>query len=387
MNRRAIALALAAPVLTGCMVLIGESFDGYVARGPDAGADAADSGSTFSSAPHAIGDCVPTFTVANGVGYPDQAPATFDVPPGTTGLVTDDDARCLQPAGLPKLPYCLLLASSVKVRGFLGAAGTRPLVVVGVHDVEISGAINVAGEDAFGKLGPGANEVGNANALGGGGASPTANGGDGCTGGGGLAFGLDAGLRGGGSGGGGLLPNPECHGGGNGGGALQIVSLCGTVKLTGNANLNANGGGGASVTNAACASGFGGGGGGSVWIQAASFQLDKANGATIDLLGGGGAGGTCRESAADPWTAGTNAAGRTQGNGATCTNATGGAGAIGADGPVADAGANGSATPPAESTCGGGGGAVGVAVLVTDVGKCTDSIGFVHGSCVDQPLH
>lgn len=371
------------------MLLIGESFDGYKARdgGADSAQDAIASDGGFSGAPHKIDECVPTFALSNGIGYPDRTTQAIDIattPDG--GIVTDDDVRCYVPPSGP-LPYCLLLVSSFRVRqgAFLGFLGARPLAIVSVGDVEIGGVLDVSGEDGYGRGGPGGHTLGAATQFGGGGSSATDRGGNGCDGGAGNLF--EAGLTGGGNGGGFFDPKFDCHGGGNGGGAVQIVSLCGTVKLTGNGNINASGGGGGATSEPSCATGFGGGAGGTVWIESAKFTLDKANGASIDLSGGGGGGGACRNDNVSVWTEGMGASRRLAGGGAACMTSNGGNGGNGAyrDTP-AENGNPLTAQAPGEASCGGAGGGRGLVVLRTQMGKCADIAGFQTGICRDENL-
>jgi hypothetical protein len=373
------------------MVLIGESFDGYVPK-PDAGPDTMmpmpDAGA-FTSAPHPIDDCTPAFTVANDVGYPDKSPGDFDLSPTADGgIFTDDNPQCYQPPNRPPLPYCLILGGTIRVQAnaTLGTLGKRPLVLMAVHDVSIDGNVNVGGTDSFGGGGgPGAHP-GSAVAYGGGGAGMEPGAGA-CKAEGGVPV-LEAGLFGGGNGGGFFDPSVACHAGGYGGGALQIVSLCGKISIRG--SIDASGGGGGSIDDPVCGVGFGGGGGGTVWIQGQQFAFDTANGATINLSGGGGGGGTCREMGSGSWTTGQSGNREAPGVGASCV--TGGAADGGRGGGFNDspeAGVLGVAQQPGEIGCSGAGGGRGLLMFQLPMmmtSPCTDLIGFQTGICKTLPL-
>ncbi|NOU33509.1 MAG: hypothetical protein HOO96_36900, partial [Polyangiaceae bacterium] len=280
-------MAAALPV-TGCWVVIGESFDGYSRRGDGGGVDggAPDAVSDvvedrpplppgFTSAPHAVGTCLAKFTVSNNVGYPPSeiVPTAMTIVPITDAadptdkLDTDKDPRCYRTT--PELPYCLLYVSTLEITSgaVLGAFGSRPVAIVATGDITIrqDGVLNVGAFDAPQPGGPGAHDGGNALTFrgGGGNAEPGASG---CTDQGGAAI-SPAGLVGGGNGGKGRTDgNPACRQGGGGGGAVQLVSLCGTVRLDGNGTIDATGGGGGTSNDPACPGGFGGGAGGTVWV-------------------------------------------------------------------------------------------------------------------------
>ncbi len=397
---------VAALPVTGCWVVIGESFDGYSRRGDggteldggsldgdlrDGDADVVPLPLGFTAEPHAVGACLAKFKVSNNVGYP-----TVQTPPGpvtiatpaTAGdvdeLDTDKDPRCY--VATPALPYCLIFASTFEIQegAHLGVFGSRALAIVATGDITIQrkGILDVGAFDGPGALGPGEHPGGNAATFGGGGGNAEP-GGSACGQAGGDAIAVPR-LVGGGNGGGGRSnPNPACRQGGGGGGAVQLVSLCGSVRMIDNANINATGGGGNATTDNACPDGFGGGAGGTVWVQGADFLFDTANGSTVDLYGGGGGGGGCRDNAGVGWTA---AAGPDRDNGAagaTCA----GSGAMGGHG---GAGGRISATVQpgvagtagtGEAKCGGGSGGRGRIVIQTPSADCAN-YPFVAVSCV-----
>jgi hypothetical protein len=389
-----VGLMAAALPVTGCWVVIGESFDGYSRRG-DGGAgldggsldgdvkdgDAAPLG--FGSTPHQVGACMPHFTVANGIGYPSEVPAPIRIA-DSDGVNTDTDPRCFKTS--PPLPYCLLFASTFEIAptGYLGTEGSRPLAIVAVDDLIINGNLDVAGADGPGNPGPGSHSAGAAPKFGGGGgnAEPGA---DGCGQSGGAAIAVPT-LVGGGNGGGTSDPNPACQRGGGGGGAVQLVSLCGAVRIPRPGNINASGGGGSGTDDALCPLGFGGGAGGTVWVQAGDFTFDGVGGATLHLFGGGGGGGSCRDTAASAWT-GVTTGDRDNGKaGAACgSGATGGTGGIG--GRLGNPPVSGAAGTPStgEATCGGGGGGRGRIVIQTPTADCAN-YPFASVSCVAKKL-
>lgn len=386
-------LAAALPI-TGCWVVIGESFDGYSRRGDsgagldgstldggtDADADVIPLPLGFSAEPHAVGTCLAKFTVANNVGYP-----TVQTPPGPVTIVpragdektdpfdTDKDPRCYKAE--PALPYCLIFASTFEIAdmGHLGAFGKRPLAIVTTGDIVLRdhSVLDVGAFNAPGAPGPGSHTDGSSSTFGGGGgnAEPGA---PGCTDTGGPAI-TDVRWVGGGNGGATGAANPACRHGGGGGGAVQLVSLCGEIRMEGSANINATGGAGGTSSDNECPQGFGGGAGGTVWLQGADLVLDRANGSTVDVYGGGGAGGGCRNNSGLAWTPGT-AEREDGGTGAMCvgSGATGGRG--GAGGRYVTTVPPGLAGTPGtgEAACGGGSGGRGRIVINTPTADCAN---------------
>jgi hypothetical protein len=367
--------------ISGCWVVIGESFDGYsrladggagtdAGPGNDADADGAPLPPGFSSAPHQVGNCLAKFTVANGVGYPSELPSAIRIA-DNDGLNTDTDPRCYKTS--PPLPYCLLFASTVDIPagGYLGTEGSRPLAIVALDDIILGGILDIAGADGPGNPGPGSHIAGASPNFGGGGGNVEP-GADGCGQAGGAAIPTPQ-LVGGGNGGGTAAANANCRRGGAGGGAVQLVSLCGAVRMPRPGNINASGGGGSGAADPTCPLGFGGGAGGTVWVQGTDFTFDGVGGATVDLFGGGGGGGSCRDNGADPWTA-VDTGDRDKGKaGAVCGGgATGGLGGIG--GRVTMPPKGGLAGTPAagEATCGGGGGGRGRIVIQTPNADCAN---------------
>jgi hypothetical protein len=433
-----------APLLGGCGALLGESFDGYSAD-PSV-TDGGDSGpTTTDSSPDAlqpdagvpveaglpvvspaIDDCSPSFLVSNGVSYPANSQGPCEIPHAcpmlssnpdgfSIALDTDSDKVCYG-GNDSRTPYCLILASSIRVKAPYGlfVSGSRPLVFVAVHDfiVEEGAMLNVAGAGEGGasqglrRAGPGDHKAGSSPSRGGGGGNAETGGKTAtCGQEPGAAVDVTAGLVGGGHGGGILSPTQltgRCLSGGLGGGAVQIVSLCGTIRIDG--VIDATGGagsGGATLDTASppaddCPNGAGGGAGGTVWLQAArAITFQRLTGPNVDLSGGGGGGGACRNAPGEMWReggAGNNpdfSSSPTPGVGASCSGGSiGGSGGAGASfAAVAGIGAS---PPqiviPGAAGCGGGGGGRGRLVLQVPQGRsCDDAFPFHNGRCTQVP--
>ncbi len=405
-SRFLFALMAAAVPITGCWVVIGESFDGYSRRGDggtevDGGVADVDAKDVdpdivplplgFSAEPHAVGACLAKFTVANNVGYPTvttpPGPVTI-VTPATEGVAdelnTDQDPRCY--VTTPALPYCLIFASTFEIQegAHLGVFGSRALAIVATGDITIqrTGILDVGAFDGPGVLGPGPHPDGNAPSVGGGGgnAEPGASA---CGQPGGPAIAAPRLIGGGNGGARGGDASVACRQGGGGGGAVQLVSLCGSIRMIGNANINATGGGGNASTDTTCPDGFGGGAGGTVWVQGADFVFDTTNGSTVDVFGGGGGGGGCRDSAGVAWTAAALPDRDDGGLGAICagSGASGGHGGAGSRKSTSPQ-PGGAGTPgTGEATCGGAAGGRGRIVIQTPNADC-GNYPFSSVSCV-----
>jgi hypothetical protein len=422
-------------LIGGCWMLIGESFDGY---STDAGVTVMEGGMHASidgkadrrpgtAGPPAIDDCSPSFFVANAVTYPERSPGACEIPGACAtvsnsetydggAILLDTDKDCYGGAD-SGLPYCLVLATSVHIREKtrVEVFGSRPLVVVSVHDFTIDdrGVLNAAGEDQGGTGyadglrggGPGDHAAGSSSSRGGGGGNAEP-GGSPCGQQAGPPIELEAGLVAGGHGGALLSPAPlmattRCPTGGLGGGAVQIVSLCGTIIIGGVVDVAGGAGGGGQVRSSTggsddvCPNGAGGGAGGTVWLQASQPVVFQAStGGHVRLSGGGGGGGACKDSTASPWLpggGGNNAdfsAPATPGAGGACSGGSfGGAGGAGGSFDTAP-GAGESPTPvsPGQGRCGGGGGARGRLVLqAPQDGGCGDIFNFHDGKCIPVP--
>lgn len=213
--------------------------------------------------------------------------------------------------------------------------GTRAVAIVADGDIDISGVLDLAGEEGNG--GPGSlstNAEAASSSVGGGGAGHRTNGGNGggALSGGGKAVDngdlLAGGYRGGGNPPGTVLL-PSVVGGG-GGGALTLISCRGKVSVSG--AIDAGGGGGAGGAAfglqgggaTSFRSGGGGGSGGYVVLQ--GLAVEVTGGMYANGGGGGGGGGVDARgnSGADGYTSTTNAAA-----GGTATVVGGAAGGVG----------------------------------------------------------
>jgi hypothetical protein len=381
-------LAVAAlPALLGCGTVIGEWFDGYAARADhepsDAGAiDGASPADDSGPAP-AIEGCKPTMIPANGVTYPATASLTpLEIKGPEPDAVDTDGPRCFDD-GTPRA-YCMLLARDLHVLpgAVLRAHGSRPLVIVTAFDMQLDGDIDVSATDTGDVGGPGAHPGGGSGSSGGGNAGGP--GGSSCGVPGGTT--TERGLVGGGPGGP-VDASPNCRVGGAGGGALQLVSLCGTIFV--NQTISATGGIARTPHNGtfdpACPAGAGGGSGGTVWLQAVGLRFKQGSGG-INIWGGGGAGGACHLAPEAPWVLGGSAVGTAPGLGGDCTNGVrGGNGGVGGNGAdaVPGKGTEAVASPPAQGSCGGGGGARGRVIVQVPGLTCED---VSHdGSCFVEP--
>jgi hypothetical protein len=220
-----------------------------------------------------------------------------DLPNGVQGGVMDQ-------LGLTNAPALVMAVHDLTVSGTLNVQGKRPLIILASGTVTISGEVNIApsaDDDALcaGRVGDLANTIDGAGGGGGGSmGSGGAMGGDGgqqANGPGGAAMPGQRGvilqnelmltpLRGGcrGGTGGGMGTNP---GGryGFGGGAIQISAR---TRIAIDGRIAANGGGGLAKANTQ----YGGGGGGSGGAILLQSPMVTITGARLCANGGGGAG-------------------------------------------------------------------------------------------------
>jgi hypothetical protein len=301
-------------------------------------------------------------------------------------LDTTNDARCL--AGSSQTCVVVVTSFQIVAGQTLQVTGTKPLIVVSIGDLVIQGTLDARGED------------GTSTAVGGPGAHPqlaslidtryisadpacgagqaTAGGRSACpgrTGNGGTNYPLA--LSGGYVGGTGAYngANRPVTFGGMGGGAVRLVSLCGSITITG--SIDASGGGGDSAGAAAFGGGAGGGSGGTVWLHATSIQFDARS--SINLSGGGGGGGTSTTDAGIS-VAGQPARRDRPGEGNACGATRGGTGGAGGRYPQPP----GDGTGTTVSDCGAGGGSYGRLVLQTTGNLCAQA--HTTGECLARPL-
>lgn len=322
-----------------------------------------------------LNGCQPSFSVSNGIIYPNTAADALNI---QGRFNTTNDARCVVTGGVDEAAICALVGTSFRLATgqTLRMAGSRMAAIVTEGDILIEGTLDVSGHDDDGEPGPGVNRAATGSGGGGGGN-------------------VDPGA----SGSGGSFSNPGMNfttalrsGGGSddfsGGGAIQLVSLCGAVRVTG--TILARGGAG-------WRSDRGGGAGGTVWIQAST--IDFRPGSRVALSGGGGAGGSCCASCtcSSTWVSGQGGMGTTPGAGGQCASGTvtGGAGGRGGSEQMAPTrGAPGSTETnsiecrnPARQTAtgrGGGGGSRGRLVIQAPMNSCATV--STDGECTFRPL-
>jgi hypothetical protein len=350
-------------------------------------ADLDDAGSPYEP----LDDCLPTFAVSNGIVYPPHSagPRVFDV---NSGISTNPGSPDCDPTDTK---HCVVVAESIHIMKEVGVSGERPLVLLAAHNVTLDAILNVAGGDAnqfqLNNGGPGDHAMGMSNTVSGGGGNATPGGGGFDGTGAGSSIPLSAGLIGGGHGS--KDPDPlslNCIAGGGGGGALQIVSLCGSIRI--NAYINARGGGGngGAGFNPSCPDGNGGGAGGTVWLQANALSFG-IQGTIIQLSGGGGGGGACWPANTTLPIAGTMGKGSPVSDadlsvaGADCGDGiAGGVGGVGGRRDVVS-GRGGAPTPPGmpmSARGGGGGGSRGRLVLQNIPNQCFEVLSRTDGECV-----
>lgn len=302
------------------------------------------------------------------VCLPAAEPTSYDVN-APTDFSTDTD--CTFIATTPQGPaLCVRAATTINIMNALTVTGTRPLVLLGVSSINVTGTIDVASHRGS-PDGPGANSSACAvstdgtaadnGGAGGGGGSFGTKGGDGGNGDGGASAKGTAGattaatfLRGGCPGGHGGAGGAGATGGagGDGGGAVYLLSG-GTLTISG--TINASGAGATASPKPTANNGGGAGGGGSGGMIAlfAGSSL-TVTGATLFANGGGGAEGGDRpndpDPGDDPLTA---AAGGLKGAGNCNAGGDGGNGAAG----------TGTGSPGSQGNEGGGGGGGGVGAI------------------------
>jgi hypothetical protein len=347
-----------------------------------------------------LDDCNPTFLASNGILYPrhSNGPRVFEaVPPEMrTKINTNHASPDCDPSDAE---HCVIVASSIHIASGadVGVSGERPLVLLASGDITLDGVLNVAGGDGnqfqleYG--GPGDHTRGMSRSVSGGGGNSTQGGGS-CDGtGAGPSIPLSAGLLGGGHG----SQQPDelgmnCIAGGGGGGAVQIVSLCGEIRIRWYLNASGGGGRGGGQNWSGCPNGNGGGAGGTVWLQGRALSFGEAS-MFVQLSGGGGGGGSCQSSPDAELVPGNPGKGSTQivsdwqVSGATCGSNIGGRGGSGGRREILPM-RGGEATPlgmPALARCGGGGGARGRLVLQDLPNTCADVANATDGECVVAP--
>jgi hypothetical protein len=259
--------------------------------------------------------------------------AMVDVPPGQTCVGSQGSMLivCYQPGSEPQNPYnpttnidtnnncdqtkgqtfpnpelCIKQGSSISISGNIRVTGSRPLVLVSLSTITISGSIDVSNGGAgatffscvFGQD-DGSNESSNGSSTGAGGGggggfgTSGGNGGDGSQGGGSgvPSIALNA-IRGGCPGGsGGDTSSGNGGGGGAAGGAVYLIAKD-SINVPGNIRANGQhgrGGGGR-------AGGGGGGSGGLIGFDAPVVTVD---GTVMANGGGGGEGGDSNETGND----------------------------------------------------------------------------------------
>jgi hypothetical protein len=362
----------------------------------DAGpAPSADDDPDDAGAYLALDDCTPDFLVSNGIIYPRRSagPRVFEARTARHKIDTDRGSPDCDPADPDN---CVVAASSIYIaRGAdVGVSGERPLVLLAAGDITLDGILNVAGGDGNQSErdhgGPGDHSRGMSKSVSGGGGNATQGGGN-CDGvGAGPSIPSSAGLIGGGHG----SKQPDdvsmyCIAGGGGGGAVQIVSLCGAIRISWFLNARGGGGRGGAQNLMACPDGNGGGAGGTVWLQGHALSFGDTL-EFVQLSGGGGGGGSCRRSAGDMPTPGSPGQGSPedargfQASGAACGDIAGGRGGGGGRRESLPM-RGGEPTPadmPALTRCGGGGGARGRIVLQNLPNTCDEIANYTDGACV-----
>jgi hypothetical protein len=203
---------------------------------------------------------------------------------------TDTSTSCQATIG--NQPWCVIAANTLTVSANLRITGGKPLVVVGITSVQISGELNVAstrsgGEvqgasDDYAMCDKGTPPTGGAGGAGGSFGATGGNGGDGIANNGhGVAGAMQtpAAMRGG-------CPGQAGAGGkggaaGHGGGALALISNT-QITVSGTINASGEGGGGGQAPSG------GGGGGGAGGLIVLDSPAVSSNG-NIFANGGGGA--------------------------------------------------------------------------------------------------
>jgi len=238
-----------------------------------------------------------------GTGFVTVCPTVTPSTPlhiGTAHIDTNSPADCV--ALDPPQPVCVIAGSDVKIQNFLSAEGDRPLVVLSLSTLDVTGTIDVASHRSGSPqtFGPGAitatcPDVGAlADTGAGAGGSFGGKGGDGGDDGSNLHGGAAANaivpttLRGGCPGGKGLTYSSMYNAGGAAGGAIQLIAVQAiTVGAAAEIDASGEGGGGAPAT---FNGGGGGGAGGMIVFDAPSLTIDQN--AMVYANGGGGGGGT-----------------------------------------------------------------------------------------------
>jgi len=225
-------------------------------------------------------------------------PPTTDLTVSILRIVntTEGSFDCVALTGSTMHDYCVLAGTSVNISGFLVASGSRPLVILSLSTLDVTGTIDVASHRNASPqfIGPGGDGSCNGvaasqTAAGGFGGSFGSRGGDGGStappdGQAGPVI-VATTLRGGCPGGSGLDFSIFDNTGGHGGGAVDLIAV-NSLSVLGTINASGSGGGGAQPAS----NGAGGGGsGGMIVLDAPLMTFD--NGTTAIFANGGGGGG------------------------------------------------------------------------------------------------
>ncbi len=307
-------------------------------------------------------------------------PCFVTLPTGTVNLTgtinTDSDSRCVVQKQTGGPDVCMIGGNDLNVTAMLRAIGSRPLVLVAVHDLTVSAVLDVSGDATMPAAGantgncigtgPGAASMGSPGGGGGGGFGATGaaggNGANGAIGGAAGTTSMPTFVRGGCDGGtGGMNGNLLGGAGGGAGGSVYLVAG-NSIEIASGGAVAAGGGGGA-AGGAAPGSGKGGGGGGGasgglVGLDAPTVGVDG----NVWATGGGGGGGATNTATGVAGATG-NASNTAGGQGGGGGGGNGGNGGLNNVPPLAANGQPATCTPSGSVYCGGGGGGGGVGVV------------------------